>query len=230
MATPIATPNPSGVQTTATVKPAPTWQNSLQNAANQPITPQQPYGGVSPTNVSISPDILNSMSQYQNAAYANQQAMLDPQFSQQKQQFDAQMAAQGLQPGSQAYNQASQNMRQQQTAAYSQAYNNSFQTGLAAQGQAFGQGLSQSQLANALAVADMQKQATLGAAGIGANASMHNADIANSTNQLLGLGNLGLGYGNLQNQNNQTDLQSLLGISGLINGNQQYNNGLIGGA
>ena len=76
----------------------------------------------------------------------------------------------------------------------------------------------------------MQKQATLGAAGINANASMHNADAANATNQLLGLGNLGLGYGNLQNQTNQTNLSSLLGLYGMTSGATQYNNSLIGGA
>jgi hypothetical protein len=184
--------------------------------------------GSDPSHVSISPDILNSMSQYQNAAYDNQTSRLDPQWQQKQNQFDQQMVAQGLQPGSQAYNNAYQQFQQGQNDAYSQAYNNSFQTGLAAQGQSFNQGYQNSQLANALAIANMQKSATLGAAGIGANASMHNADAANATNQMLGLGNLGLGYGNLQNQNQQTDLSSLLGLSGLMNGNTQYNNGLIG--
>ena len=185
---------------------------------------------VSPTNVSVDPNILNSMSQYQNAAYQNQTSRLDPQWQQSQNAFDQQMVSQGLQPGSQAYDQAYQNFVQGKNDAYSQAYNNSFNTGLQAQGQAFGQGLSQSELANALAVANINKAATTGAAGIAANASEYNNNANNATNQLLGLGNLGLGYGQLQNQDNQTDLSTLLGINGINNGATQYNNSLVGGA
>ena len=136
-------------------------------------TPAMPgtNGTANPNAVQISPDILNSIQQYQDAAYKNQTATLDPQFAQQKQQFDAQMAAQGLQPGSQAYNQAYQNMQQAQNSAYSQAYNNSFQTGLGAQNQAFTQGYDNSQLANQLALANIAANASTESAGIGANAS-----------------------------------------------------------
>jgi hypothetical protein len=210
------------------------WANGTITYGNPSVSGYQAANSTSygsdPSHVNIDPSILNSMQQYQDAAYQNQVSRLDPQWQQQQNAFDQQMVAQGLQPGSQAYNNAYQNFMMGKNDAYSQAYNNSFQTGLAAQGQAFNQGYENSQLANALAVADRQKAATIGAAGINANASMHNADAANATNQLLGLGNLGLGYGNLQNQMNQQDLQNLLGISGLINGNQQYNNSLIGGA
>ena len=51
-----------------------------------------------------------------------------------------------------------------------------------------------------------------------------------TSNQLLGLGNLGLGYGNLQQQGQQNNFNDMLGLSGLMNGTSQYNNGLIGGA
>lgn len=201
---------------------------SGQDAVNAQATGMQ--GGISPTQVSVDPNILNSMGNYQNAALANQTRELDPQWQQAQNQFDQQMVSQGLTPGSVGYNNAYQQFMQGKNDAYTSAYNNSFQTGLAAQGQAFNQGLSQSQLANALAVAGINKAATTGAAGISANASMHNADESNATNQLLGLGNLGLGYGQLQNQNSQMDLQNLLGISGLSNGATQYNNNLVGGA
>ena len=200
---------------------------SGQNALYAQATGNQ--GGISPTNVSVDPNILNSMSQYQNAAYNNQTSRLDPQWNQAQSQFDQQMVSQGLTPGSVGYNNAYQQFEQGKNDAYSQAYNNSFNTGLQAQGQAFNQGFDQSQLANTLAVAGINKAATVGAAGINANASMHNADESNATNQLLGFGNLGLGYGNLQNQTSQMDLQNLLGINSISNGATQYNNSLVGG-
>lgn len=231
MPTPIVPPNPGGVQTPAipiaATGPAVPFGYGLPGTKGlDPITGQPTAASPDPstaTHVQISPDILNSMQQYQNAAYNNQTAVLDPQMQQQQAQFNAQMSAQGLQPGSQAYNQAYQQMMQGQNSAYSQAYNNSFQTGLGAQNQAFTQGYDNSQLANALKIAQMQKSATLGAAGIGANASMSNNAANNATNQLLGLGNLGLGQQGM-------DLNTLNSLYGMTSGTNQANNNLIGGA
>jgi len=229
---PISSTNPMAASTLATVPFGATGTSVAAPGTLGYTGTVQPTNGANfrtgdnATQVQISPDILNSMQQYQNAAYQNQTAVLDPQTQQQTAQFNAQMAAQGLQPGSQAYNQAYQQLQQSQNNAYQSAYNNSFQTGLGAQNQAFTQGYDNSQLANALRIAQLQKSATLGAAGIGANASMSNNAANNATNQLLGMGNLGLGYGQLQNQTNTSDIANMMSLYGP----QEYNNGQISGA
>lgn len=67
--------------------------------------------------------------QGQNAAYASQTQYLDPQFSQQKESLDAQLANQGITPGSEAYNNAVLNYNNQKQQAYSNAQNQSILTG-----------------------------------------------------------------------------------------------------
>lgn len=114
-----------------------------QNAGpNSSIT-----GAIQPFSTpNISPDILNSMQKYTDAAYNQATSRLDPQFAQQKAAFDQQMVSQGLQPGSAAYNSALQDFNNAKNDAYSGARNQAMQQGLQAQGQAFGQGLAGSQL------------------------------------------------------------------------------------
>jgi hypothetical protein len=228
-------------------------------AWNDSLAPPPPPGS-NPYQANISPDILNSMQQYADAAYKASTRQLDPQWQNQQSTFDQQMVAQGLQPGSQAYDNALQQFSQQKNDAYSQARNQSLQQGLQAQGQAFGQGLSNSQLANEILKAQIGAKAQLGAAqasaagnvgaaNINADASMANNTANNYTNQLLGLGNLGLGYNNSQisglnaltgvgqlgvNQQNantganQSDISSLLGLLNQGNTTSMYNNSLPG--
>lgn len=206
----------------------------VQSAGNPYYDPNSGQNAILPQgNISINagdPNIMNSMQQFVDAAYHNQTARLDPQWQQQQNAFDAQMVAQGLQPGSAAYNNAYQNFVMGRNDAYNQAYNNSFQTGLAAQGQAFNQAALPEQLRNALNVASINAGGQVGAAGEAASASMYNNAANNATNQLLGLGNLGLGYGNLQNQTNQQDFGNLMTMLGYGNQQDMYNNGLVGGA
>src|ERR1700679_1402412 len=87
--------NPTASTTAATVPLGPTGPTGATGVMAAPgtlgYTGTAPatltgYGGATgdnATQVQISPDILNSMSQYQNAAYQNQTAVLDPHTQQQ---------------------------------------------------------------------------------------------------------------------------------------------------
>jgi hypothetical protein len=99
---------------------------------------------------------------------------------------------------------------------------------LAAQGQSFQEGLANSTLANELAKAGIGANAQIRSAGLGASASMHDADVNALTQRMLGLGNLGIQYGNLQNSTNATDFGILNGLTGSMNAQGMYNNSLPG--
>lgn len=64
-----------------------------------------------------------------NASYASSMGYLTPQFQQQQESLDAQLANQGLAPGSEAWNNAQGNMARNQTFAQQQALNNAQLTG-----------------------------------------------------------------------------------------------------
>ena len=68
--------------------------------------------------------------------YGSYQSRLDPMWSQREQGFNAQMANAGLDPGSQAYGEASRNFGQQRNDAYNQAIGQSVGLGQAEQAQA----------------------------------------------------------------------------------------------
>jgi hypothetical protein len=67
--------------------------------------------------------------QGQDAYYKSATSYLDPQYSQQQESLDAKLAAQGLAPGSQAYNNAMGNFQRDKDFAYSQAQNNAITQG-----------------------------------------------------------------------------------------------------
>jgi hypothetical protein len=187
------------------------------------------------TNVSISPDILNSMQKYTDAAYNQATSRLDPQWNQQKAAFDQQMVGQGLEQGSAAYDNAFRDFSNAKNDAYSGARNAAMQQGLQAQGQAFGQGLSQSQLANALASAQISANGQVGAASasaagtIGAaNAHADAQRYGDELSAMLGYGNLGLGYGQLGLAQNNQDYQQMMGLYGAGQTSDMYNNSIPG--
>lgn len=64
---------------------------------------------------------LQSVQDVNNQAYAAQTARLDPQWNARQQQFDAQMANQGIPVGSEAYNNANREFQQSRNDAYQQA-------------------------------------------------------------------------------------------------------------
>jgi len=246
-----ATPLPGGGLTAGPLAPVPPVPgSSSQNGFNTlpgttiPFTPQTPppyatAGFPDAGHVTISPDILNSMGQYSDAAYKLSQRTLDPQWQQKQAAFDQQMVGQGIQPGSQAYNNAYQNFSQAQNDAYSQARNQSLQQGLQAQGQAFGQGYQNSSLQNALSNAQTAANASMydasmsaGAqtqsAMLGAQASMYGSGLNAQTQQLNDLGQLGLGYGNLQLNQNNSNFNNLMSSLGFTNNQNIYNNSIPG--
>lgn len=178
----------------------------------------------------ISPDILNSMQGYTDAAYQQQLRQLDPQWQQRQAAFGQQMVGQGLQPGSAAYDNAMRDFTASQNDAYSQARLSSMQAGLGAQNQAFGQGLANATLTNNRDIAGIGANAQRSSAAMGAHASMYNNDNNNATTQLLGLGNLGLGYQGQQDARDQNDFENMLAAFGFGNSQDMYNNEQTSGA
>lgn len=74
------------------------------------------------TSASLSkPQDFGSVQDIANQSYGAQTARLDPQWDQRKQQFDAQMANQGITAGGEAYDNASRDFGQQRNDAYTQA-------------------------------------------------------------------------------------------------------------
>lgn len=90
-----------------------------------------------------------AVQQQVNAMYGQAQSRLDPQWQQQQTAFDSQMAAQGIAPGSSAYQTAQDNMNRAKTDAYQTAYNSAVGAGQTEQQNLFAQNLGAGQFANA---------------------------------------------------------------------------------
>src|SRR5579859_3355616 len=176
----------NNIGTAATSTPAPPLQTSLSfGALPTPIAPagyqgqintsgvpniptaQNPFSYQTQLNTSGVPGLPNStltgldpsIAQAQNAAYNTQEAYLQPQQAEQSAQLTQQLADQGIQPGTQAYTQATGDVARQQTFANQQAQNAAVAAGnqqeqslfgqqLAGQGQGFGQALAGGQFTN----------------------------------------------------------------------------------
>lgn len=129
-----------------------------------------------------SPSLTQSLQNTQNANYNQQMGYLQPQQQQQTASQNAQLAAQGITPGSEAYNNAQGNLGRQQTFANQQA-------------------------ADSAILAGNQEQATL--YGLGTQSLTNQLNLGNaSLNNQIGYGNaslqnqLNLGNSSLQNQLN----------------------------
>lgn len=192
--------------------------------------------GPTPDSVNVrnpTPD-WGGFNQFADATYADYTRRLDPQWQSARRAFDQQMINQGLAQGSEAYQGAFDDFTRSQNDAYGQARNASLASALAAQNQFFGQNLQESQLANALARAQMAAQAQTDSANIGANASMYNAGLSRESQmdqtalqRELGLGNLGLDADRLALMGNQADFGNLMQLWKMGTGLDQYNNGLL---
>jgi len=103
----------------------------------------------------------NYRNQVQNAYYNEQAQYLNPQWSQEKDKFDAQMANQGLVPGGEAYNKAYTNMMNARQQAYTNAQNQAITGGIGAMQNYFNMGLNANQagMQNALAKGNFANQA-----------------------------------------------------------------------
>jgi hypothetical protein len=88
-------------------------------------------------------------------------ALLEPQYSQQRQQLQTQLANQGLSMDSEAYKNAMGNMDRQQDWSRTQAANNATLTGQNYENQLFGQGLNNAQLGNSARAQQLQQLLTL---------------------------------------------------------------------
>lgn len=124
------------------------------------------------------------MTQAQQAAYKNATGYLDPQWQQQQQQLETQLANQGVPQNSEAWNKAMESFGRQKQFAYDQAYSAAYSRGLDAQGQLFGQGLAvnQNQFGQNLAAGQFANSAQ--AQGFGQ--SLANANLQNQARSAQG--------------------------------------------
>ena len=136
-------------------------------------------GTTSLTNQIAGLNAADAMGTGQDAYYKAATGYLDPQFAQQQESMEAKLAAQGLAPGSQAYNNAMGNFQRDKAFAYNQAQNSAIMQGqqlglnqLQAQqgiyGQLAGMGNQQANLLQQQANM-LQQQAGLYGQQIGAN-------------------------------------------------------------
>lgn len=141
------------------------------------------------------------------ASYQNQMGLLQPQFDQDKTALSAQLANQGITPGSEAYNNAINNQSRQQAFSQTQAANNATLQGMQYQNQLFNQGLQN---------ANLQNTAQAGMFGQG----MSNAQLNNNTNQQwlqnqLAVRNQPLNELNALRTGSQVSMPSFGGASGV---------------
>ena len=127
---------------------------------------------------------------------------LDPQWQQNQGQFGAHMANSGLEPGSEAYNNASRQFGQQQNDAYSQASGQAIGLGQQEQAQARANAmqpfLQAGSMMNMLPQNDPNAPYKAGAAQYSAAKDRSSANQAKKGSTLGGLGNIaGLGLGGL---------------------------------
>lgn len=91
-------------------------------------------------------DYGTQVNQARDAAYGAATHYLDPQFADQKEALDAQLANQGLSVGGEAYDKAQAAFGRQKSQAYDQARDLAYNQGLQAQNQGFNQGLKGAEL------------------------------------------------------------------------------------
>lgn len=138
-----------------------------------------------------------------SATYDQMASRLNPQFQQGQSQLDAQLANQGLSPGSAAYRQAESQFARNKNDAFQGAANNAVQQGLQAQNLTFNQNL---------AARNAPLQELQGVAGFLGMPGFQGAGAADPTQYLAAA----LGLGNYNLQNAQMQNQALVGLfSGL---------------
>lgn len=138
----------NNANTTKQAQTAGTALNNVTGLFNTPYnlqanTPQTLSGG----------DQQKDLQNAEDSLYKQQTQYLDPQFAQGKDQLDAQLANQGLVPGSAAYQTAEDNFARQKQQAYQSAQNSATSGGAAYQAQ-----LNQTGLANQAQQAQLYTQ------------------------------------------------------------------------
>jgi hypothetical protein len=144
--------------------------------------------------------------------YNAQTGLLQPTFGMQSSMLDTQLANQGLQPGTDAYNNAKNLLAQQQNNAYTQIANNATQQGIGYQNQLFGQQLQNANLGNQAANQPLNQLLALNS---GSQINAPNMAQSNAVpTDVLGAANLGY-QGNVNAYNAQTGNQNAM-MSGLF--------------
>lgn len=216
---------PTGTSTTTSTAPMPTAP-SYQQAPVAAVTPQAPSYAVNQnTNVGsvngidsvrVNPTELSGMQPFIDAAYNQSASRLDPQFAQADRAFQQQMVNQGLQPGTQAYDDARANFDRNRNDAYASARNAAMGQGLAAQGQAFGQGAQQTGLAQGMRQWNDQFRLNQDNADLGAYSTLTGLDMA------------GYGLNQQANQQQFNNRQQMLGMIPGMSPNSVDVNGIYG--
>ncbi len=146
---------------------------------------------------------VGDFSQYEDSALANAMRTLQPQMDANNAAFEQQMVSRGIQPGTAQYDAQRSNLDRRNNDMLSQAEYGAQQQGLQAQQQAWGQQYGYDQLANALNQANIGAQASMYGSDASANASMHNAGLANA-----------LGFGQLNENARQADMNDIYRTQG----------------
>jgi hypothetical protein len=110
---------------------------------------------------SVNTDFGNQINQAQKSAFDAQMSLYQPQQQQQGENLKAQLAAEGIPEGSEAYNNAINNQQRQFDFQNTQIANNAVQTGNALQNQLFGQSLGAGQFQNQANLQALQQQQAL---------------------------------------------------------------------
>lgn len=212
----------AGTSSTAPMPTAPSYQQPVSPA----IAPQAPSYAVNQnTNIGnvngidavrVNPTQLSGMQPFIDAAYNQSVSRLDPQFAEGDRAFRQQMVNQGLQEGTEAYDNARANFDRNRNDAYASARNNAMGQGLAAQGQAWNQGAQQTGLAQGMRQWNDQYRLNQDNADLGAYSTLTGLDMA--------------GYGLNQNAQQQqfNNTQSLLGMIPGMSPNAVDVNGIYG--
>lgn len=176
-----------------------------------------PQGGVSPFDASSGSTGIGDFQRFSDAAYERQVGRLTPQFEAQQRSFEQDMVNRGIAPGTPAYDNARANFENARNDAFAGARTQADQLGAALQNQSFQQGATNSGLLNQLLLGQMGADASRYGADASAHASMYGAN----QNAQTAANRLGFD----QQMGDNSFLLQLLGIG---QGNQGFNNGVIG--
>lgn len=158
---------------------------------------------------------MSNFDQFRDSALEQAMRQLNPRIDSQNDQFEQMMVSRGIQPGTAQYDAQRANLDRRNNDLLAQANYGAQQQGLAAQQQDWNQGYQYDALANALNQSRLGAQASMYGSDASANASMHNAGLANA---------LGMNRLNQQSRefdvndifrNQQLDLQGALGFGNL---------------
>ena len=162
------------------------------------------------------PGNVDEFKRYEDAAYDQARARMEPRFAEEQRRAAQQLINQGVDPTSPAGMRYLAQLRQDQNDAYNAAQYGAMGEGRQAQGQAFGQANANDQLRLGYDTSLMSANASMHNANVGAGASRYASDNAynasiygNDTQRYLGeLGNA-LGFAGLNEQGRQFDVNDI---------------------